>query len=493
MNQKKLIFAALISCLLWTTGRAAEWRPEVEAAVNACVQAAMDGRAIPGAALAVVVDGQIAYQHGFGVKNRQTGEPVDAETIFRTGSIQKMMTAAALLVEREHGLLDLDEKVVSLIPELHFAGRYKEEKIRIEHLLTHSAAVPDFFELACPTDETTLSRWAASLSDSYLFAPAGSFWNYSNGGFALAGLVAERAAGKPYRQLMHESIWQPAGMTRTFASSAEAVAAGNISAGHSTDPETGAPIVYEPTSYQCGWTDPAGTAFTTAGDLARWAITLLDDGGAVLSPESAQRLQKPRVSTRTIPGQRYGYGIVSETLAGEPIRWHDGGINGWTSFLLWAPQRRFAVALVGNSDVALNGAGECVLQAVTGLQRDPLPDGSTPPSSWRKYRGLYSVRFQTGELVPVYVTLPTGSPVLRVAVADAATGELEWFDAPQLRQDTFFVDLDRNGQPDELEVVTFIDVTREGRGTTTWLRNRAYVGPRVAKLAPGFDDNGSTR
>ncbi len=73
----------------------------------------------------------------------------------------------------ELGVIDLDGSVTNWIPELQFAGPWPIESITVSHLLTHTAAIPDFDEEDCGTTEETLSEWAASLSDIHLFAPPG--------------------------------------------------------------------------------------------------------------------------------------------------------------------------------------------------------------------------------------------------------------------------------------------------------------------------------
>ena len=68
-----------------------------------------------------------------------------------------------------------------------------------------------------------------------LHAPPGSFWNYSNPNFMIAGLVAERASGTPYRDLLKYSLWEPAGMHSTTFDPDEVMASGNYSDGHHYD------------------------------------------------------------------------------------------------------------------------------------------------------------------------------------------------------------------------------------------------------------------
>ena len=80
-----------------------------------------------------------------------------------------------------------------------------------------------------------------------MHAPPGSFWNYSNPNFMLAGLVAERASGVPYRDLLKQQLWEPAGMHATTFTPAEVIEGGDYSYGHATHPVTNTPLYISPT------------------------------------------------------------------------------------------------------------------------------------------------------------------------------------------------------------------------------------------------------
>ncbi len=178
----------------------------VDEAIAQCVESDMEAVGAPGAAVTVMLDGAVIFDRGFGYKHRNRPDRVDSDTRFRIGSATKMFTAAAVLQQVEVGLVDLDAPVTDWIPELRLSGQWPAELITVRHLLTHSSALPDYYEDPLgPVGDEALGEWAGGLDGVQLHAPPGTFWNYSNPGFSLAGLVAERASGIPFRDLLYET------------------------------------------------------------------------------------------------------------------------------------------------------------------------------------------------------------------------------------------------------------------------------------------------
>ncbi len=205
----------------------------LEDAIDQCVEFNMLRLSAPGAAVAVVLDGELIYESGYGVKNRNGTDPVDPDTIFRIGSVTKMMTAAAVMQQVELGRVELDAPVTDYIPEFVVGGHWPADRITVWHTLTHTTGFPDRVnEWGSVDGNGALSIWAQGQGEMELHAPPGSFWNYSNPNFMIAGLVAERASGTPYRNLFKHSLWEPAGMDSTTFDPAEVMASGNYSDGH---------------------------------------------------------------------------------------------------------------------------------------------------------------------------------------------------------------------------------------------------------------------
>ncbi len=448
----------------------------VESAIEQCVLADMAAIDAPGAAVTVIHQGSQIFNQGFGYKRRNQPERVDANTRFRIGSITKMFTAVAVMQQLEAGLLSLDDPVTDLIPELSLGGHWSADTVTIRHLLTHSSALPDYYyaDFFGPPGDQELANWAASIDQVRLHAPPGTFWNYANPNFSLAGLVAERASGLFYRELMATRVFAAAGMDATTFDPDQVMASGNFSYGHHPS-DSGPTTVYAPDDYDSWISGPAGFAFSTAQDLAEWALLLIDGGGSVLSPESAATMQERQIYLDYIPDFHYGFGIFAEKYKGLDVRQHGGNINGWGAYLLWVPEERFAVSVLGNTFSSLSGAAYCIVDAVLAPDPPTPPDYSTDPATWVAYTGHY--RFM--DLLGDFFNGEVEQEGQQLNITFTNPEEPTFYYHTELVQfylDTFGMDGDGDGYRD-LEL-TFIERSALGP-QKMWLRNRSMVGQRV--------------
>lgn len=440
-------------------------------AIDQCVTQSMAAADTPGAAVALALDGALILERGYGVKRRQAGAPVDADTRFRIGSITKQLTAAAVLQQVELGSVVLDDPVTEYVPELELAGWWPADRITVRHLLTHSSAYPDLpFDPVGATDDGALAEWAAHQQDVTLHAPPGVFWNYSNPNFNLAGLVAERASGQPYRQYMTQHVFAPAGMTQTTFDPGTVIADGNYSYGHFTSPG-GLETVYAPDDYDNAVYAPAGYAFSTAGDLVRWALTLMDGGGAVLAPASADLMQSPQRDLELIPGYSYGYGVFIEPFGDLTLRQHGGNIWGWGAYLAWEQEHRFAVAVLANTFDSLPGAAYCIADFLLPQSSIPDPPDPTDPSTWHRLEGIWDFTTSTSYPLEGEITVE-GDGELSLFLWDAHSGWTASFTLEHVGYGIFLTDLDEDGTLDS----DFEFIERGSPGRVGWLRNRSVVG-----------------
>lgn len=448
----------------------------IEEMIEQCVEADMQALGAPGAAVTVRLDGEVIFDRGFGYRRQGYPELVDSDTRFRIGSVTKMLTAAAVMQQVEVGLVNLDAPATVWIPELSLSGQWPADTITVRHLLTHSAAVPDYFEDPLgPTGDQALGEWAGTLGEVQLHAPPGTFWNYSNPGFALAGLVAERASGLPYRDLIETRIFDAAGMSASTFDPDEVMATGNFAYGHHPEP-TGETTVYAPNSYDSWVASPSGLAFSTAPDLARWAQMLIDGGGAVLSEPSIEAMQARQIYLDYIPDFHYGLGVFAEIYKGLEVRQHGGNLTGWGAILLWVPEERFVVSILGNTLIHLTGAAYCIVDAVLEPDSSPPVDYSTDPVTWGRYTGHYRFMDNRGNPFSAEVT-KTGERFYITFDDPDAPGPYRT-DLVQQYLDTFLIDFDGDQVLDPLFDLTFIRRT-EPQSTTMWLRNRSFVGRRL--------------
>ena len=399
---------------------------------------------------------------------------VNPETIFRIGSVTKQMTAAAVMQQVELGRVDLDAPVTDYIPEFEIGGRWPADRIKVWHTLTHTTGFPDRINDYVTVGDGALSIWAQGQGEMGLHAPPGSFWNYSNPNFMIAGLVAERASGTPYRDLLKNSLWEPAGMHSTTFDPDEVVASGNYSHGHFYDSGTGGWQLVDPRDFDSWTAGPAGMTFSTVEDLVRWALLLMDGGGPVLSPRSAAMMQHPHQWMHYTPDLFYGFGIMIEEYQGLDVRQHGGNVTGYSTYLLWVPERRFAVALLANVTWSLNEAAYCIVdEALEPIPVDP-PDLSTDPSTWKRYVGDYVITDHEGSTTKATVYLEGNQ--LMAWLTDPAVPESGFTSVlHQEYLDTFYYDSTGDGRIDA--DVTFCS-TRGNPGSVKWMRNRRAVGER---------------
>lgn len=294
----------------------------------------------PGAATALVHDGE-AHFLNLGIE-RSGGPPATSATVFQIASLTKPFTAIVILRLAEEGRLRLHDRASRWLDWLPPA--YAEVTLR--QLLNHTSGVPrdlrrenvDEFDL----DEFRRRFLAAQPS----FAP-GERWEYSNSGYTLLSLVAERAGGSSFGALLEDFIFGPLGMRRTRYRAPLAAGPGRAS-GH--DWEEGqwraAPPVYS------GFGNSG--IESTAADLVRFATAL--QRRRLLSPQSyAEMLTPARLASGAavefpFRGARAGYGLgwFLGEYCGRRVAFHGGTIAGFSSSLFWSPDPRLSALALAN-------------------------------------------------------------------------------------------------------------------------------------------------
>ncbi len=277
----------------------------------------------------------------------------------------KALTATALLGLVHEGAIDLDAPLISVVPDVAITDSSDLAALTIRQLLSQQSGLNDYGALDGPTDDGALSRFLTSPSfaaNEYFMDPPGTFYNYANPNFALAGLALERAGGVSYRQAVADRVLSPLKMTRTFFLPSEVIADGNFSNGAST---TAAGDAWDvtPDAYDNAWLRPAGWAFSSVLDYAKFVQFLYagNRNGPARRP-SATAMQTPQVDMLAIGGpsadiQSYGFGLVIERefQVGSSAYLtkrvcHDGSLAGFTSLFCLVPSTGFGIVWLANAD-----------------------------------------------------------------------------------------------------------------------------------------------
>jgi len=169
---------------------------------------------LPGFSVIVVKDGSVNYVKGFGVENISTKKPFTKSTVVPIGSLTKSFTALAILQLAEKGKLQLDAPVINYLPWFRTSNKPMSDKITIRMLINNTSGLyPGTNTLSFDLSEKAIESFVENLRGTFLTREPGTTYEYSNTGFAVAGLIISRVSGKSYSEYLHENIFKPLGMS----------------------------------------------------------------------------------------------------------------------------------------------------------------------------------------------------------------------------------------------------------------------------------------
>ena len=352
---------------------------------------------VPGAALAVVVDGEVVLADGYGVTSvEDAGIPMTADTISRAASISKSLTATVVMRLVEQGRLDLDRPVIEYLGSLQLGLPGAAEQITLRMLLSHTSGLSRDVEWWGSRDFDALEIFVREdLPTIPMAAPPGVVWSYSNSGIGLAARVAEVVTGSRYPELMSELLFDPLGMTRsTFDLSVAATYP--LAQSHRLDPEGKLSVDHrQPDAVAFS---PSGGVLTTANDLARYLIMHMNggeiEGTRILSEATVATMHSPVVSRYTPAGDGYGLGFYTGQHRGRPKVWHWGRILRYGGMAIAIPEEKVGLVLLYNRQADRfdgDGFATAALDVLLG-EGGPWPEltpAPVPAVDWSDWAGSY--------------------------------------------------------------------------------------------------------
>ena len=326
-----------------------------EALTTAARQAAEAAIAagIPAVEIAVSHGDDVIYSEAFGMSDRETATAATPRSVMQIGSITKQFTAAAILRLAERGALSVDDRIEKFVPEFDPRGR----TITLRHLMQHRSGLPrDWYN---PTQPFPYDRYFSVITRQNVIAglnaqpfdfATGTTWSYSNAGYMLLGYAIESITGTDYAAFFHSELALPLGLIDT----------GVCGTFNLPRPDGyglfGGNAVRLPAVHPSGLIS-SGSLCSTASDLTRWAH-LLATGGVMLPASYA------KMTTPVSPFVPYGFGLGLNKVLGQPAVSHNGGIDGYLSWLYYFPQRDIAVAVITNAWPAPTDQAQVVADAV---------------------------------------------------------------------------------------------------------------------------------
>jgi CubicO group peptidase (beta-lactamase class C family) len=324
------------------------------------LDAAVADRVFPGSSIAVTHRGRVVALRALGRFNYDSDSPlVTADTLFDLASVSKVVaTTTAAMILYERGLLDLDARVVGIVPEFGKAGvagagaedgDARRRAVTLRMLLAHSSGLPAYEKLFLKV--RTREQLLQAAFTTPLAAEPGARAEYSDIGFMVLGEALERIAGETLDRFCQREIFGPLGMGHTT---------------YKPPPEARAKIpptqddrtfrkrviqgeVQDENASVLGGVAAQAGVFSTAEDLARFAHAMLGGGHPILRPETValftRRETAPAGTSRAL-----GWDTPSgHSQSGRYFSAQAYGHLGYTGTSLWIdPVRELSVVLLTN-------------------------------------------------------------------------------------------------------------------------------------------------
>lgn len=281
--------------------------------------------------VAIAKDGKIIYRRSIGYSDFENQKKNDPETAFRIGSISKTFTAAMIMKAVDEGKIILSQTIDKYFPTVKNA-----DKITVEMLLSHRSGIfnitADPSYLSWNTEPKTEKELVKLISDYNSNFEPGSEFEYSNSNYILLSFVLEKIYKKPYSKILDELIIKPLNLKHTFFKD-------------KIDGSKNEAFSYK---YNGNWikspiTDMsipmgAGGISSTPTDLILFAEALFD--GKIVSKESLEKMETMK--------DGYGFGLFKMPFYDKTAFGHNGGIDNFSSSLVYFPNEKIAFSMVSN-------------------------------------------------------------------------------------------------------------------------------------------------
>jgi len=344
---KAIILVAAANCIL-AAASSAELAPGPAKEMDGYLNTLVAENKLSGVVL-VAKDGVAVASKAAGIANKATNAPIDLNTKFNLGSMNKMFTAIAIAQLAQAGKLSFTDTVGKHLPD--YPNKEVADKVTIHQLLTHTSGMGMYWGEKFKEQREKLVTVAAHLplfaADPLAFPPGEKF-QYSNAGYMLLGAIIEKVSGQDYYSYVQEHIYKPAGMNDTgfYDATKETT---NLAVGYTKMSPDGQPQakIRDNTNMRDVRGGPAGGGFSTAPDLVKFQQ-------ALFSYKLLDKKHTELVTTGKVDGPRgmgkYGYGFGDNNAGGKHSVGHNGGFPGIAANFEMFPESGYTAVELMNTD-----------------------------------------------------------------------------------------------------------------------------------------------
>jgi CubicO group peptidase (beta-lactamase class C family) len=327
--------------------------------LKAFVQSAMDQLGVPGVGLAFIDGGKVVWEGGLGVRELGKPQKVDAHTLFIAASNTKGMTTLLLAREADRNRIRWDEPAVQAYPRFRLADPDITRQVLIRHLICACTGMPrqdlEWLFEGGPAKASSTFDLLATMKPTSKF---GEVFQYSNLMASAAGYIGghlydpKLELGQAYDKAMRELIFTPLGMRETTFDFKKALR-GNHASAHGEDADGKMRVADQSLNMTIVPYRPAGGVWTSAHDLARYAMLelskgTLPDGKRLVSEENLVARRLPQVAIGE--DHTYGMGLMVLTRWGTPVVHHGGDLLGYHSDWFVLPEHGVGAVILTNAN-----------------------------------------------------------------------------------------------------------------------------------------------
>jgi CubicO group peptidase (beta-lactamase class C family) len=331
-------FPAILA-LVAVPATAQQLTPAEVGQIDQLVTKTLSDTGVPAAEIAIVRDGKLVLTKAYGKANE--GMPAKPDQPYQIASNSKQFTAMALMLLRDEGKLSLDDPISKYIP-----GITEGDKITIRQLLSHTSGLQDFWPQdysfidmeTATTPQHIVDKWTKKPLD---FQP-GTRWQYSNTGYVVAGMIAEKVSGQELVAFLEQRIFGPLGMTSVRNQDDTNTSA--FPAGYHRFALGPVRVAKQPGR---GWLYAAGELSMTAEDLAKWDIARINRALIPAKDWVEQETPVLRTDGRT---NGYGLGVFNHYQRERHVIDHGGEAVGFLTQNTVYPDTKDAIIVFTNSD-----------------------------------------------------------------------------------------------------------------------------------------------
>ena len=354
------------------------------------IASAMKEWRVPGAAVLVIKDGKTVLLKGFGSKDADGKKPVTADTVFQIGSCSKAFTALALCMLQNSGKLDLDSPVVKYLPDFKAATPELTKEMTVRDVLAQRTGLAGHDMMINPGDKIR----AQAIERIQYIDPSCRIrekFQYCNMHYVLAGGIADKVSGMSCENYVKANILEPLKMRSAVYGPAETQKGADYALPCRLDcsalpdgvPQSLEELLRQPVKelpfQDIGVYGPAGSMAFSIRDAEKWVRFNMSCSGKDLGiPDGILKdmitIQSPASKTYSpeelISVSGYGLGWGGFVYRGHYLAGHSGAIDGFTSYIYFAPAEKAAVAILTNAETGEffnNAAGFRLFDKLFGL------------------------------------------------------------------------------------------------------------------------------